>query len=67
MKIGPSSSNACRRRSARVPALLALKPSGGREKKSEAQWPEQMRREDDVVETVPNEHALNFQQSRQDA
>ena len=48
-------------------ALAALEPRGRRQVEHEAQRPEQVRREDDLVEPVPHEHALDLQQAGDDA
>ena len=45
----------------------ALEPGRRREVEREAQRPEQVRREDDVVEPVPHEHALDREQAAEHA
>ena len=62
-KIGPSASNASRIRSPRVSPRRALEPRRRRHIEDEPERPEKMRREDDVVEPVLHEHALNREQA----
>ena len=48
-------------------ALAALEPRGRREVEREAQRTEQVRRENDLVEPVTDEHALDLEQAGGDA